>query len=204
MVARLARQLEQDPKNLDGWLMLGRSYIVLQEFPLALRAFERADRLSDGKSVEALMGQAEALALEDPSELEGRAGKLIERALVLDPNSGKALFFGATVAARHGDLPLARERFAKVLALNPPDNVRPLLEQEIRTIDERLAAPPADSAASQPTAAAAAAATVRINVTLAPSVAAPDNAPLFVFVRRATQGGPPLAAKRLESHFRRP
>ena len=76
MVARLARQLEADPQNLEGWLMLGRSYVVLQEFPLALRAFERADRLSGGKNVEALIGQAEALALQDPAELEGRAGRL--------------------------------------------------------------------------------------------------------------------------------
>ena len=34
MVARLARQLEGNPNNLEGWLMLGRSYAVLQELPL--------------------------------------------------------------------------------------------------------------------------------------------------------------------------
>ncbi|HEY1492847.1 MAG TPA: hypothetical protein VGF35_09480, partial [Steroidobacteraceae bacterium] len=98
MVARLARRLERDPQNLDGWLTLGRSYLVLQEYPLALRAFERADRLSGGKSAEALIGEAEALALSDESELAGRAGRLIEQALVLQPGSGKALFFGAAAA----------------------------------------------------------------------------------------------------------
>ena len=56
-------QARGDPDNLNGWLMLGRSYVVLQEFPLALRAFERADRLSGGKNADALLGQAEALAL---------------------------------------------------------------------------------------------------------------------------------------------
>jgi cytochrome c-type biogenesis protein CcmH len=201
MVARLARQLEADPQNLEGWLMLGRSYVVLQEFPLALRAFERADRLSGGKNVEALIGQAEALALQDPAELEGRAGRLVERALALDPDSGKALFFGATVAARRGDLPLARQRFVKVLAMNPPDNVRALLEEEIRAIDEKLAAPPA-AAATQPASGLSAEAAVRVNITLSPSVTGTTAAPLFVFVRQAGQkGGPPLAAKRLESHF---
>src|SRR5579871_6614529 len=74
MVARLARELEANPQNLEGWLMLGRSYIVLQEFPLALRAFERADRLSGGKNVDAVLGEAEVLALQDPTELDGRAG----------------------------------------------------------------------------------------------------------------------------------
>jgi cytochrome c-type biogenesis protein CcmH len=200
MVARLARQLEGDPKNLEGWLMLGRSYVVLQEYPLALRAFERADRLSEGKNVEALLGEVEALALQDPAELDGRGARLIERALALDPNSGKALFFGATVAARRGDLPLARQRFAKVLAMNPPDNVRVLLEQEIRAIDDKLAAAPA-AAASQPAAGASAEAAVRVNITLSPAVTGSTAAPLFVFVRQAGQKGPPLAAKRLESHF---
>src|SRR6266480_489069 len=117
MVARLARELEQNPQNLDGWLMLGRSYIALQEYPLALRAFERADRLGDGKNADALTGEAEALALTDESELNGRAGRLIERALALAPDSGKALFFGGAVAARRGastsrSLPRSRPRWA--------------------------------------------------------------------------------------------
>src|ERR1700731_4160829 len=144
MVARLARELERDPQNLDGWLMLGRSYIVLQEYPLALRAFERADRLSDGKNADALTGEAETLALTDESELSGRAGRLIERALALAPDSGKALFFGAAVAARRGDLPLARARFGKLLGVDPPANTRPLMEPQIPPSGAQPgAAPPA-------------------------------------------------------------
>ena len=76
MVAQLARRLERDPTDLNGWLMLGRSYTALQEYPLAVRAFGRAVQLSDGKNAEALSGEAEALALSDESELDGRAGRL--------------------------------------------------------------------------------------------------------------------------------
>ena len=57
---------------------------------------------------------------------------------------------------------------------------------------------------AQPTGTAdrAGAPTVRVNVTVSPSLAsAAGAAPLFVFVRDPTQGGPPLAVKRLESHF---
>lgn len=206
MVGRLARRMETEP-NLQGWLQLGNSYIALQEYHLALRAFGKADELSGGKSAEALTGEAEALALADESELDGRAGRLIERALLLDPDSGKALFFGANIAERRGDLPLARQRFARLLAMNPPDNLRPLLERQLRTIDERLAASPAGAAAASPKAAAPPTAAtdapvVRVNVTLSPSIArASDGAPLFVFVRDPQQAGPPLAVKRLESHF---
>jgi cytochrome c-type biogenesis protein CcmH len=207
MVARLARRLEHDPDDLNGWLMLGRSYTVLQEYPLAVRAFERADRLSGGRNAEALTGEAEALALIDESELDGRAAKLIEQALTVAPDSGKALFLGAAVAARRGDLPLARERFVKLLATNPPQAVRPMIEQQIVAIDEKLASNTPAGAATQhgstqpPTDAISP--VVRVNVTLAPALAAQAaaGAPLFVFVRAAGAGGPPLAVKRLESHF---
>jgi cytochrome c-type biogenesis protein CcmH len=206
MVARLARKLEKDPQNLDGWLLLGRSYTQLQEFQLATRAYQRADRLAGGKNAEALIGQAEALARADETELDRRAGRLIEQALVLDPGSGKALFFGAAVAMRRGELPLARERFTKLLALDPPDNIKPLLQKQIETIDQQLAGGvPGGEPAGQPPVAAAtdSAAKVRINVTLAPTLAqsASGSSPLFVFVRDPQRPGPPLAVKRLDSHF---
>jgi cytochrome c-type biogenesis protein CcmH len=207
MVAQLARRLEHDPTDLSGWLMLGRSYTALQEYPLAVRAFGRAVQLSDGKNAEALSGEAEALALSDESELDGRAGRLFEQALALEPDSGKALFFGAAVAGRRGDLPLARQRFAKLLSLNPPQAIRPMIEQQIAAIDEKLAATPMSAAAVQPghpggAADAAGAPTVRVNVTLSPALASSAGAaPLFVFVRDPAQGGPPLAVKRLDSRF---
>jgi cytochrome c-type biogenesis protein CcmH len=219
MVAHLARQLESDPKDLNGWLMLGRSYIVLEQFPLALRSFERADRLAGGKNADALVGEAEALTMSDEAELDGRAGRIIEQALVLDPNSGKALFFGAAAAVRRGDLALGKERFQKLLSMNPPEAIRPILQQQIDGLERRMAgagdagvaapvgggasAGRASSASDTNSAAAANSAAVRVHIELSPELSktAPDAAPLFVFVRDPAQPGPPLAAKRLASHF---
>jgi cytochrome c-type biogenesis protein CcmH len=219
MVARLARKLERNPDDLNGWLMLGRSYTVLEQYPLAARAFQRADRLAGGKSADALVGEAEALALSDESQLDRRAGRLIEQALQLDPDSGKALFFGAAAALRRGELPLARDRFVKLLALNPPANIKPLLKQQIAAIDQRIAGVPEGPGAAQEAATQGASGTdrargaatdtrgngpkVRINVVLAPglSQSAPGSSPLFVFVRDPQSPGPPLAVKRLQSHF---
>ena len=111
MVAQLARRLEGHPDDLRGWLMLGKSYTVLEQYPLAARAYQRADRIAGGKNIEAIVGLAEALVLGNESELDGRAGRLFEQALALDPHSGKALFYGAATALRRGDLPLARRAF---------------------------------------------------------------------------------------------
>ena len=226
MVSRLARKLERDPQDLNGWLMLGRSYIVLEQFPLALRSFERADRLAGGKNAEALVGEAEALTMSDESELDGRAGRIIEQALALDPNSGKALFFGAAAAVRRGELALGKERFEKLLSMNPPEQIRPILQQQIDGLTQRIAAQanggagpamastagssgsagPVASASPSGSARASAAnanAAVRVHIELSPALSknTSDAAPLFVFVRDPAQPGPPLAAKRLANRF---
>jgi cytochrome c-type biogenesis protein CcmH len=206
MVATLARRLAKDPNDVNGWLLLGRSYSVLEETPLAVRAYEHANALSKGQNIDALLGLAEALVSEDDSQLAGRAGDLVDKALTLDPHSPKALFYGAASAIQRKQLPLARERFSTLLAQNPPDNVRPIIEQQIRAIDQALgAAPPAAAAVTGTDAAASTgvAAKVRIHITVAPTVKADQkaDAPLFVFVRDPRAGGPPLAVKRLSAHF---
>jgi cytochrome c-type biogenesis protein CcmH len=140
MVERLVHGLNDHPDDLDGWLLLGRSYVQLEEYPLAVRAYDRADRVAGGRSTEALIGEANALVLIDDSELTGQASALIERALVIDPSSPQALFFGAAAALRRGDLPLARTRFTRLLGLNPPASVKTILQREISGIDRQLAA----------------------------------------------------------------
>lgn len=140
VVVTLIDQLHRHPRDLDSWLRLGQAYVILQEYPLAVRAFGHADQVADGRSAPALVGEAEAMILIRDSSLDGRAGQLIERALVLDPDSPKALFFGAAEALRRGELPLARSRFSKLLAMDPPANVQVVLKQEIAAIDGKLAA----------------------------------------------------------------
>jgi cytochrome c-type biogenesis protein CcmH len=204
MVAQLARRLERQPDDLDGWLMLGRSYAALGQGPLAQRAYERADRLAGGRSAEALAGIAEQLILQDDNALAGRAGDLFERALALDPKAGKALFFGAVAAMRRGELPVARQRFATLLDLDPPAEVRPLIEKQVAALDQAMAKSGATPAgAAQADVAKAGAAAVRVTVRLAGAMAQDvgQGAPLFVFVRDPASPGPPLAVKRLAAKF---
>lgn len=150
MVERLVHELNDHPDNVDGWLLLGRSYTQLEEYPLAVRAYQRADRVAGGRSAEALVGEANVLTMMDESSLDGEAGRLIERALQIDPTNPQALFYGAAMALRRGELPLARTRFTKLLALNPPARIKTILEQEISTIDRKLAGGPADPSPKKP------------------------------------------------------
>jgi cytochrome c-type biogenesis protein CcmH len=196
MTAKLARRLADDPENLDGWLQLGRSYQVLEQWPLATRAFQRADRLADGKNVEAILGLAESLFAQDQEALRGAAGHLFERALQLDPTSQKALFYSAFAALGRGELPVARERLTRMLAQNPPPEIRDILEKSIANIDGRAAEQQAQAAAD-------AGAKVSVHVSLAPSLKGKIKGDdlLFVAARDPQSPGPPFAVKRLPARF---
>ncbi|MGC4027916.1 MAG: hypothetical protein QM696_03440 [Steroidobacteraceae bacterium] len=194
MVGRLARRMERNPDDLPGWLQLGRSYSELQQFPLAARAYQRADQLAGGKNAEALMGLAESLVMGERSSLDGRAGRLFEQALQLDPSSNRALFYAAIAAMERGERPLARERFTRLLEVGkPPPEVRRLIEEQVRMLD----APAAQVVAS------AAPVSIPLRITLSGAMAdkAAAGAPLFVLARVPGQPGPPLAALRLDAHF---
>jgi len=184
-VAALARHLEGQPQDQSGWLALGQAYGDIGEYTLALRAYERANRLTQGGSAAALAGMGEAMLLGGDSAQAAQAAEFIERALQLDGRSPKALFYGAMIAYRQDRLDVARERFSAMLALSPPENVRAALQQQIDAIDARQH-PRVDAATA-----------IHLHVTLAPTLTTqvPANASLFVFVRSPT-GGPPLAAKR--------
>ena len=204
MVARLARRLEREPDDQAGWLQLGQSYLVLGQWPLAAKAYQRADRLAGGTDSTAVLGWAEALFRSDEREIEGRAGRLFERALALDPNSVKAKLFAAIAAQRRGEWALARERFVAVLNAAPPEELRAAIQAQVAELD-RVAgvAPSAGATPTSGTAPAAKDARVSVTVRLGPGVDATRfaAAPLFVLARRPGERGPPLAVKRLPARF---
>lgn len=184
-IAALARHLESQPQDQSGWIALGGAYGSIGQFELALRAYERANRLSPGGNAAALSGMGEAMLLSGDSARAEQAAEFIEHALQLDGRSPKALFYGGIIAYRQGRLDVARARFSTMLTLSPPDNVRAALQKEIDEIDAKQ-----HSTIDAATA-------IHLHVTLAAALVGkvPANASLFVFVR-SPDGGPPLAARR--------
>src|SRR4051812_18184522 len=195
MTAKLAQRLESQPDDLQGWLMLGRSYLALEQFPLAIRAYQRADRLANGTNAEAIIGVGESLVAENSAQLEGAAGRLFERALQIEPGNAKATFYSAFAALARGDLAKARQRFQQMLALNPPAEVRTIIEARVAAIDAQLSGAGTSGVARD----AGGAAVITVHVTLAPQFAGkvPPGAILFVAARDPENPGPPFAAKRL-------
>jgi cytochrome c-type biogenesis protein CcmH len=216
MMAKLEQHLREDPNDLAGWLMLGRSYTALQRLDDAVTAYDHAHQLA-GNNVEAALGLGEALSLRAGGEITPPAAQLFEDAIGLEPNNPKALLYGGFAAATRGDSALARSRWQALKDLHPPAQIEQMLDARIA----ELGAPPPSAAAASETAPpsgtpsgtnaspggtsasaeGSAAARVTVNIRIAPALKSrlKSEAPLFVFAREPGGGGPPLAAKRLTS-----
>jgi len=131
MVTSLAAKLDDDPKNLDGWKRLVRSYRVLEEPAKAREALARAVEHYP-RNVELLTQYARAL------REQGRRAKAVElsrRTLDIAPDHPQALWFVAEDALRQGKKDRARELFDRALASLPADSER---TAELRQRVDRL------------------------------------------------------------------
>ncbi len=189
MVASLAARLEENPNDVNGWKMLGRSYFQLRNFTGAAAAFERAVELEDAENGQTLADLGEAIVMQDARLLNGRAGDLFENALALVPNNPKALFYSGMAAIERGDNELGADRWEALLATSPPPNVQDILRQRIAEL--RGGGPVAEApAADGPV--------VTVNVALgagADAAVQPEQT-VFIIARDPDQPSPPLAAVR--------
>jgi cytochrome c-type biogenesis protein CcmH len=201
MVAKLEQHLRDDPNDVAGWLMLGRSYLALQRMDDAVNAYDRAHRLN-GSSVEAALGLGEAISLRAGGQISPEASALFEDALKLEPNNPKALLYGGFAAATRGDRAMARSRWQALKDLHPPPQIEEMLDARIASLgaaeESGTNASPAGTSASVQ---GSAAAQVTVNIHIAPALKSrlKPETPLFVFAREPDSRGPPLAAKRLTS-----
>jgi cytochrome c-type biogenesis protein CcmH len=195
--AKLAKDLARKPDDLPGWMRLGELYFDLEQYPLAIRAFQRADRLADGKNADAMSALAESMLAQDFESIRGPAGRLFERVLEMQPANPKALLYSALAAMGRGDNGVARERFQRMLAQNPPPQIRDIIEKQMQAMDAVEAQGRAAAAAP------AEGAQVRVRIDVSPALRFEPTASsaLFVAARDPNQPGPPFAAKRLPLKF---
>ena len=137
MVDGLAARLEQQPDDIEGWRMLGRSWAVLGDPAKSAEAYAQvARRLPD--DVRAQADYATALlaeqSLDQPPSAEVVAQ--LQQVLKLDGDNPIALFHLGRAAAANGDADTATRHWQRLLAHLPPDvPVRPQLERLIENLN---------------------------------------------------------------------
>jgi len=193
MVGGLAEKMKANPDDAKGWLMLGRSYKALDQFPKAVDAFANAYRLL-GDQAEVMLLYADAIAYANDKNLAGKPTELVFKALALEPDNMNALWLGGMAKAQQGDPATAIKLWKKLETLLPP-NSEPL--QEIQDLLAKIESTDAiNRVSTQPTDVAGVA--LEVQVSLAPELQKATSPGDTVFVYAQALSGPkmPLAIVR--------
>lgn len=201
-ISKLAEKLEQEPDNAEGWSMLARSYLSVQQFEKAVGAFKKLHALT-GDQPEVLVRYADALAMTQGGKITGKPHELLKLALKLEPQNAQANWMAG----------LAEEEANNyVAALKHWQIVRPLLAgkpelmQTLDTLIARVKTQTGETVAEvtqvieKPTQVAAQK-SITVTVELAPELAelAQPQDSVFIFAQ-AMQGPPmPLAVSRQQA-----
>ena len=200
LVESLDARLQEQPDDPAGWYLLGQSYMTLTRYADARRAFREGMARDPAPGIDMKLAFAEAETLTDPQALLGEAGEIFEEALVVQPDNPTALWYGGLSAAATERPWVARQRWSRLLQLDPPQAMRDVLEQHLNALGG-IAEPvvqdaPLQLAQTEPPAGLE----IRLRITLgeglgAAGAAIPPGAALFIFAR-APEGGPPVAVIR--------
>ena len=203
-IAGLAARLEREPDDVNGWRMLGRSYMTMGNYSAAVDAFERVVELETTQNAQGLIDLGEAMLAESGQAMTPRITSLFENALALEPNNPAALFWAGLGAINRGDRELAAERWERLLGTNPPAEIRDIIAQ--RVAEWRGAAPPVAAApamganphaqAAEPAASGSAIVSASIAVSSEAAASLPAEAVVFVIARDPAQPVPPIAVTR--------
>ncbi len=120
-VAALAKRLEQNPGDAQGWIMLGRSYTTLEKYSEASNAYAKATALKlDDADLWA--DYAFAMAMANGQRLQGSPLELVNKALKLDPENAKALDLAGTAEFQARNYKKAIDYWQKLQDKAPPDS----------------------------------------------------------------------------------
>lgn len=200
MVTKLAARLEQNPEDGNGWVLLARSYLVMQRFDDAAKAYERATvTIKDNADLYA--DYADALAMTQGRSIEGKPLKLVEEALRIDPNHWKGLAMAGSAAFDRKDYKTAVRYWETLLArVGADSDFAKSVASNIAEARELggIKGPVAVAAKKDAPKAVPGGGVVRGTVSLSPSVSAKvDSADtVFIFARPAEGSRMPLALLR--------
>jgi cytochrome c-type biogenesis protein CcmH len=185
-IVQLQAQLARDPKQVDGWRLLGQALTTQQQLPQARDAYAKAAALSpDDPDVLVEAAQSRAMATSD-RRFDNEAVALLQRALRAQPQHQRARWFLGIAQRQAGDDAAAANTWEALLPQVDAKTAASLRPQ----IDAARAAaglPPLPSAPANIPG-------LRVQVALAPDLASRirlrGDASVFVIARMP--GGPPM------------
>ena len=209
MLLMLRTRLHDDPEDLEGWYLLGRSYLSMERPQEALQAFDHARKLNPNEP-DYLVAYAQTLRMAEQDAALPEVDRLLRQALQLDPNHEGARLLTAYRNMEIGRFDEAIAVFTALKANRAADSESSAMLDKV-IADARAAQARAAGAvsagsvsggsagnaanAAAPQSAAASSESLSVAVSLAPALKgkAGEQARVFVFARAESGPGLPVA-----------
>ena len=201
MIDALVARLKENPEDAEGWFLLGRTYMVLKQYPKAVTAYETVYRLV-GDEPGVMLALADALAMSQGGDMGGRVAELVRKAVQIAPDSATALWLGGMVEEQQGNYQQAIALWRKLQAMVTDDKESyDRVSQLIAAAESKAGIEPAVSSAGSETVQLQPApeqTSIRVRVSLSPGLLPLVNNDESLFVYARPMEGPkmPLAASR--------
>jgi cytochrome c-type biogenesis protein CcmH len=144
-LARLEQHLKEDPRDLQGWMLLGQAYNRMGRYADSAGAYRQAMAVSQGSDPEIMSAFGEALTAANDGMVPDEAVRTFEAILKVAPKEPRARYYLALTRAQAGDYRDALDRWADIVRDSPAD--APWLRtvrQRIAEMAERLSVPVAE------------------------------------------------------------
>ena len=120
LAAQIMKRLEQDPTEIRGWVLLGRTYVQLAEYDKAAQVYEKA-LTYDGDNSDLRAAYGEALVLAAGGTVTPEARRVFEDTLAKAPDDPRAMFYLALAEEQAGKPQDALDRWIALLKVSPPE-----------------------------------------------------------------------------------
>ncbi|MGD8710645.1 MAG: c-type cytochrome biogenesis protein CcmI [Ectothiorhodospiraceae bacterium] len=182
----LEERAKANPDDQMTWKMLGQAYMILERPQDAASAFGHALNVGD-QTPELLTDRARALAVAAGGRFAGEPRLLLDKALELQGNNPRVLWFAGLAAAQGGETDRARRLWGQLLGQLPPNSE---VAGRLKTALDRL---PGGGAA------AVSDAQISVDVRLAPDLAKayPPETTVYVLARAVDGPRMPLAVRKV-------
>jgi cytochrome c-type biogenesis protein CcmH len=121
MVAALEKKMQGRPEDVEGWMLLARSYAATGKMEKALAAYAHLAKIAP-QDASILADYADALALARGRNISGEPMELVERALKIDPRHPKALALAGTAKLNSGDFAESLTYWERLYAALPANS----------------------------------------------------------------------------------
>jgi len=119
LARQLLKRLEADPNKVDGWMLLGRTYLTINNFEGALAAYRKAMEVGN-RDPEIVTDYAEALVLSENGQVGPEARGLFEDLVKVDPYNHRVRYYLGLELAQRGNLKAALQAWVDLRAVSPP------------------------------------------------------------------------------------